>query len=224
LWLVSRLSNVNEFVVQTPTMKKLMVMKVGEKIPIRVLPFVENPINFKRKVTKKNKSKNIVYDFIYVASGEAHKNHRVLIEAWILLAQEAIYPTLCLTLNKVNFFDLCKYIDDMRNQYDLKISNLGECSHCDILEFYEKSNAAIYPSIFESFGLPLIEARQAGLAVLAPELDYVRDIIDPDQVFDPSSSASIARAVRRFIGAEEPPLALLGASQFLASVFQKDIL
>jgi glycosyltransferase involved in cell wall biosynthesis len=73
----------------------------------------------------------------------------------------------------------------------------------------------------ESFGLPLIEARQAGLPILASELDYVRDVVDPEQTFDPDSPMSIARAVKRFLGVEVTPIPLLSASQFLESVFNK---
>ena len=79
------------------------------------------------------------------------------------------------------------------------VGNVGVLPHDRLLAMYRASGALIYPSSFESFGLPLIEARQAGLPVLAPELDYVRDVIDPDETFDPRSPISIARAVRRYL-------------------------
>ncbi|MFY8043864.1 MAG: hypothetical protein ACOVOD_13160, partial [Rhodoferax sp.] len=40
------------------------------------------------------------YDFIYIADGEAHKNHRRLLAAWCLLAEEGIRPSLALTLSE----------------------------------------------------------------------------------------------------------------------------
>ena len=46
---------------------------------------------------------------------------------------------------------------------------------------------------------PLIEAKYLNLPVLAGELDYIRDLIDPIQTFDPNSSISIYRAVKRFL-------------------------
>jgi glycosyltransferase involved in cell wall biosynthesis len=86
---------------------------------------------------------------------------------------------------------------------------------------YNQVGALIYPSTFESFGLPLIEARQAGLPVLASELDYVRDILDPEQVFDPESAISIARAVKRFIAIDEPPLSLQDAAGFIKHILER---
>ena len=69
-----------------------------------------------------------------------------------------------------------------------------------LINFIEKADALIYPSLFESFGMPIIEARSFNLPVLASELDYVRDLIDPEGSFDPNSPVSIARAVKRFMG------------------------
>ena len=44
---------------------------------------------------------------------------------------------------------------------------------------------------------------------------YVRDIIKPDESFDPTSSISIARAVKRFMKVDEDALNLFTAEQFL---------
>jgi glycosyltransferase involved in cell wall biosynthesis len=93
--------------------------------------------------------------------------------------------------------------------------------HDQIKLLYGQVQALIFPSTFESFGLPLIEARQAGLPVLAPELDYVRDVLDPEQAFNPESPLSIARAVKRFLGFNDEPLALMDAADFMKSILEK---
>jgi glycosyltransferase involved in cell wall biosynthesis len=220
LWLSKRLMNADEFVVQTPTMKRLMEIKTRGRVPISVLPFVADPRGYTRSLSQKKDQKDIDYDFVYVASGEPHKNHRRLIDAWCLLADEGMFPSLCLTLNEIRFPELCRLIDEMRYQYGVKVTNAGGLPHHDVLELYKKSMAAIYPSTFESFGLPLIEARQAGLPVLASELDYVRDVLDPEQTFDPESAASIARAVKRFLVLHEEPLPLQDAARFIEHLLE----
>jgi glycosyltransferase involved in cell wall biosynthesis len=106
----------------------------------------------------------------------------------------------------------------MRQRHGLNVTNAGELPHQDILSLYQKAGAIIYPSTFESFGLPLIEARQAGLPVLASELDYVRDVLNPEQTFDPESSKSIARAVKRFMGKEEQVLPLRDVHDFIEHI------
>ena len=221
LWLSYRLSNADEFIVQTPTMKKLMHLKTRGSVPISVLPFVADPKGYARCLSSNYYKNNFVYDFVYVASGEPHKNHRKLIEAWCLLAQEGLFPSLCITLDVDLFSDLCRFLDEQIIYYGVKVTNAGGMSHQDVLELYKTSKAAIYPSTFESFGLPLIEARQAGLPVLASELDYVRDVLEPEQSFDPESSVSIARAVKRFIGKDDQSLPIVNALQFLSCVLAK---
>ena len=221
LWLSNKMSNVDEFIVQTPTMKRLLETKVRGRVPVRILPFVAEPNGYARSMLQPKLSKENEFDFVYVASGEPHKNHRRLIEAWCQLAEEGLFPSLCLTLAETSFASLCKEIEVLRQRHGLIVTNVGEIPHKDVLVLYKKAGASIYPSTFESFGLPLIEARQAGLPVLASELDYVRDVLDPEQTFDPESSISIARSVKRFMGINEQPLPLLDATQFMASVLGK---
>jgi glycosyltransferase involved in cell wall biosynthesis len=110
---------------------------------------------------------------------------------------------------------LCAWIDEQKLQYGLNLEIIGFLSHDQIVQLYAQAQALIYPSQFESFGLPLIEARQVGLPVLAAELDYVRDVLDPEQSFDPNSPLSIARAVRRYLGVSEFPMQLLDAAKFV---------
>ena len=220
LWLSKSMKNVDEFVVQTPTMKRLMEIKTRGRVPVSVLPFVADPRGYARSLSQMKDQKNIDYDFVYVASGEPHKNHRRLIDAWCLLAEEGLFPSLCLTLDDIRFPELCRLIDEMRYQYGVKVTNAGGLPHNDVLELYDKSMASIYPSTFESFGLPLIEARQAGLPVLASDLDYVRDVLDPEQTFDPESAVSMARAVKRFLVLQEEPLPLQDAAIFIEHLLE----
>lgn len=220
-WLVKFMHHVDEFIVQTPTMKRMLEKKSGGKIPVRILPFMAEMSGYLRQGPKSIIQGQNDFDFVYVASGEPHKNHARLLEAWCLLAAEGIFPSLCLTLDEIRFAELCRELGVLRDRHGLSVMNKGELSHQEVLAVYGKAGAAIYPSSFESFGLPLIEARQAGLAVLASELDYVRDVLDPEQAFDPESAISIARAVKRFMGKEEPALPLLDAARFMASVLGK---
>lgn len=220
LLLTYRTSNVDEFIVQTPSMKLLLKSRIKTEAQVSILPFVANDKGYLRRVEYeiKDKQKDVQFDFLYVASGEPHKNHRQLIEAWCLLANEGLYPSLKLTLDETISTQLCDWIEKKVKQYQLNVENLGYLSNDQIQLLYRQSSALVYPSTLESFGLPLIEARQAGLPVLASELDYVRDILDPEQVFDPQSALSIARAVKRFIGTEDSPLPLIDAANFIKNI------
>lgn len=222
VWLSWTFRNVSEFIVQTPTMKNLLDSYTRGSVSVRILPFVADINVYTRNLKSPDLSINFVYDFVYVASAEPHKNHLKLLKAWCVLAKEGFYPSLCITIDQTLFKSLSDLIDTLRSKYGIRVNNVGIQSHHNILQLYKTSLALIYPSLFESFGLPLIEARQAGLAILASELDYVRDLVDPEFTFDPESALSIARAVKRFKGWTEKPLTLLDAREFLTSVLMKD--
>lgn len=197
-----------EYWVQTPSMARDLRHWYGEKpVSIRVLPFSQ-------PVAAASRGESAQWDFLYVADGEAHKNHRRLVEAWVLLAQQGIKLSLALTLSKRDA-SLFSWIEQQIATHGLRITNLGQMPHDKLLSLYGQSKALIFPSVSESFGLPLIEASQAGLPILASELDFVRDVCMPEQTFDPASPTSIARAVRRFIGQADLPLNPVGASDFL---------
>jgi glycosyltransferase involved in cell wall biosynthesis len=218
LWLSSKMQNASQFVVQTPTMKNLMEKKTQGGVPVSMFPYVDEPSGYSRILLEAKIKKEDKYDFVFVASGEPHKNHHHLIEAWCLLSKEGLRPSLCLTLDMVRFSTLCRWIVEMSEMHGLHIVNVGSLAHQEIPALYSKAGALIYPSTFESFGLPLTEARQAGLPILAAELDYVRDVIDPEQTFDPVSPTSIARAVKRHLGKEEQKLPLMNAKEFIERI------
>ncbi len=222
LWFYNRMVNADLFVVQTPTMKSMLEAGTQGRVPVKVLPFMLESKGYARKVAQAQADKRDSCEFLYVASGEPHKNHRRMIEAWCLLAEEGLFPALRLTVDETLFSTLCREIEEMCLRHGLKVTNMGSLSHGDVLELYKDMGALIYPSTFESFGLPLIEAMQAGLPVLASELDYVRDVLDPEQSFDPHSATSIARAVKRFMGVDELPLHLLDARGFLDNIIKKN--
>lgn len=155
------------------------------------------------------------FDFIYVADGEAHKNHEALIEAWSLLAREDCRPSLALTLGARDT-GLRERIEARAAAEGLRIHCLDSMDREALLALYRACGALVFPSLGESYGLPLIEARQLGLPIVAAELDYVRDVCEPAQSFDPRSPRSIARAVQRQLGRAAAPAAPAAAADFWA--------
>jgi glycosyltransferase involved in cell wall biosynthesis len=102
----------------------------------------------------------------------------------------------------------------------LRVVNHGVVTATRMAELYAASSALIYPSFFESFGLPLLEASAAGLPIVAAERDYVRDVVEPAETFDPTSAVSIARAVRRHLGRAERPRTPLTPGAFVRAIVE----
>lgn len=222
--LVSRLfrGRVTEYVVQTPTMARDLQLWYGENAratrpSVRVFPFADElPDSVAGGAPAAPE-----WDFIYIAHGDAHKNHRMLLEAWRELAAQGLKPRLALTLGERDAA-IARAVDALRAQTGAEVYNLGQMPHEQVLFLYRRSRALIFPSLLESFGLPLIEARQLSLPILAPELDYVRDVCVPAQTFDPTSAHSIASAVRRFLDQPQPPLTPHSPAEFWKTLLDGD--
>ena len=179
------------YISQTQTMQNL-IKRIKNNADIKILGF-SKPIKNVRKNLK------IKWDFIYIASDLPHKNHIKLIEAWEILATENIYPKLLLITDLSNE-KLKNSISKFKESGFSNIYVFKNQPHEKMLTELSRSKALIFPSLAESFGLPLIEAQNFNKPILASELDFVRDVCSPVDTFDPNSSLSIARAVKRFLG------------------------
>ena len=199
----------DRFVVQTPSMARDLRQALGDGFDLSVTAFAAAIDSAAQPLPER-------YDFVYVANDDPHKNHRHLLAAWRLLAADGLTPSLALTLPPGSV--LAATVERLRQEGTTQITDLGTLSHDEVTRLYASSSALVFPSVTESFGLPLIEASNLGLPVLAPELDYVRDVIEPVQTFDPHSPLSLARAVKRFLGQADATFELQSARDFLAEV------
>jgi glycosyltransferase involved in cell wall biosynthesis len=144
----------------------------------------------KRKVFNK-------YDFIYPASGENHKNHQRLFDAFIILSKKEIFPKLVITLNKyeLNKFNV-KYI---KKKYSLRIYNKYSNNRIKFLNMYNQCKALIYPSLSETLGLPLLEAKKFNIDIITSNQEFAKEYSSPKLIFDPYSSISIANKIEQYI-------------------------
>lgn len=212
---------VSEYIVQTPAMLQALVrwyISPASQTPVAVtvLPFADAP----PAASRPRDDSQPKWDFVYVADGEAHKNHRALLEAWRLLAQEGLRPSLALTLSARDEV-LKREVTIATGRSALKVHDLGQLPREQVMALYANARALIFPSKSESFGLPLVEAARLNLPILASELDYVRDVCVPVQTFNPESPVSIARAVRRFLGNPESCVTLRTPSEFWSELLGK---
>ena len=188
---------VDFFIVQTPSMRhqlKSWLDCVGIRIhqPILMSPFCGFISNSPGVHEEK------VWDFIYVSDSSPHKNHMMLFKAWALLAESGYRPSLAVTL-KNNDHMLLHEISKLDKDFGVRIHNLGWVDREELMLSYRKSHTLIFPSYCESLGLPLLEAKILGMPIVASELDFVRDVCEPAQTFNPHSSISIKLAVIRHL-------------------------
>ena len=79
--------------------------------------------------------------------------------------------------------------------------NLNEAG---LAQLYKQAAALIYPSLYEGFGIPILEAFSSGLPVLLSDRSCFPEIAGNAALyFDPENAGSIAGAVRRILAEPE---------------------
>ena len=207
--------NVDYIIVQSQSMFSILKNNGINENKIKIIAYKnkeeQNKImKLSAKIEKHNNR------FIYIASGEPHKNHKNLIEAWCLLSINSIYPKLTITIDENT--RLHRFIMKKVNEYKLDVEIRPNMEREKIINLYSQSTALIFPSLFESYGLPLVEANQYEIPIIASELDYVRDIVDPEETFDPNSAKSISRSVKRFLKIEDKKTEIVTPVEFIDNV------
>ena len=187
--------NQNDYnwVVQTRYIDKLVQthLKINAK-NIFIYPII-------KEESQSFNSKKSTNNFVYVSSGASHKNHIRLLNAFIVAANKSVKEMkLHLTLNNEKLYKK-KYPNN------LKVKFHGTLSRDCVNELYNLCELAIYPSLVESFGLPLIEAANHGCKVIASDLPYVHQIIEPSLTFDPYSTESISNTILKAIDRDDIP-------------------
>jgi glycosyltransferase involved in cell wall biosynthesis len=187
--------NQNDYhwVVQTKLVNKL----VKENFNINSAQISTYPI-FKQ-ISEVNNTKKKLNEFAYVSSIVSHKNHKRLIKAFIEAAKNTCKEIkLHVTLNKEEL-PMSIFPKNLRVQFH------GTLSIDAVNELYNCCEFLIFPSLVESFGLPLIEAANYDCKVIASDLPYVHEIIEPSLTFDPYSIKSMADAILKAIETDNLP-------------------
>ena len=204
-------SHLDRVLVQTQTMKRHADAFFDGKVLVEIAPIAPpNSIHLSA-----SPSDDFQFDFIYPASGDAHKNHIRLIEAWRLLAKEGLFPKLALTIDPLVYAELHTLMESSIQRDRLNIFNFQKLDRESLLKHFAASRALVFPSLCESFGLPLLEAAQLNRPIVASELDYVRDVCTPIETFDPLSPYSIAAAIKRALKIPFKTAPILPAKAFL---------
>lgn len=146
-------------------------------------------------------SESKIYDFCYVSLAHPHKNHHLLIEACEILANENISFSLALTIED-GHDNLIKEIESVNQKGKINIINLGRLSKENVCKLYAQSRCLIFPSTEETFGLGLIEAVNMDLDIIASDLSYVYQSVEPNLVFDPNSSLDISLKIKKYLSGD----------------------
>jgi glycosyltransferase involved in cell wall biosynthesis len=144
---------------------------------------------------------------VYISLPSAHKNHLNLIQAFSQLLQNHKNIYLLMTIDPKNTDD--PQIKNITNlAYKLgcykNIIWLGKISSDEVMYVLSNSDIMVFPSLSESFGLPLAEAMAVGCPIAVADLPYAREVAGSAAwYFDPLNPSSIVQKVNSLLNDAE---------------------
>ncbi|HXY08598.1 MAG TPA: glycosyltransferase family 1 protein [Terriglobales bacterium] len=86
--------------------------------------------------------------------------------------------------------------------------------------YYEGAALFVYPSLYEGFGIPLLEAMQCGCPVICSDTSCFREVAEHSaEYFDPADTASLAATMVRVLQSSELLGALVRGGRLRAEMF-----
>lgn len=164
------------FIVQTKWIKNEMMKHILFK-DFKILTYKPDLPLYRYELSDFNKPKD-KYILFFPAFDYKYKNHILLLD--LVKVIKASKSKLCnkikfvITLdNQSRLFSIVK-----ENSFEEYFDFVGSLTSNEIYQMYYQADVLIFPSLLETFGLPLLEAAQTGLPILSIDKAYSREVLD----------------------------------------------
>ena len=139
------------------------------------------------------KKKYGIRDRFVMAFGAStkHKNVDFLVRSFVRVRRQlpGDFQLLLVGCQETDWSDFFRPLMDTYSENDVVC--VGFVSDVDVVALYNCTDCFVYPSLYEGFGFPPLEAMACGAPVLASNVSAIPEIVgDAAQTFDPTDSAS----------------------------------
>lgn len=140
---------------------------------------------------------------LYVGNIKPHKNLKTLIRAFISIAEQVPH-NLVLVGKKEGFITGDSEVANMAKALAGRIHFTGHVSDEELHQHFHHAEAFIFPSLYEGFGLPPLEAMAAGCPVLVSNAGSLPEVCgDAALYFDPLDETDLSKKLLEIINNKE---------------------
>lgn len=157
---------------------------------------------------------------LFVGTIEPRKNILRLLQAYELLEGSVRQKCQLVIVGKKGWRmrNLSHSVKDMMLDRDVKL--IGYVTDQELDKLYKNASFFVYPSIYEGFGLPLVEAMSYGLPILTSNSSAMPEVVGEAGILvDPLNAESIADGLRLLITDDRTRLDLAKKSIERAALF-----
>lgn len=134
---------------------------------------------------------------LYLGINKPHKNLMRLVEAWLFVRDRGI--TLLLAGREDPRYPQARQRVEELGLGDVVLF-LGDVTEADLPAVYSGATVFVFPSLYEGFGLPVLEAMACGVPVACSNTSSLPEIVgDAALTFDPTDVEAIAAALSRLL-------------------------
>lgn len=179
------LSNIKHLVVESQYVADCLKDTWGNYLKNKIIHVIPNPVSQNIGGILESELKlylPIRFDqisddlkILFVSRFYPHKNHAFLINLSKTLSSYSIKHQILVTVSE-RIPEAQLFLESISNQ-NLSIKNLGEINQTELRKYYKSSHLFIFPSLSETFGIPMIEAMAYGLPLVVPQLGYAEAIV-----------------------------------------------
>lgn len=149
--------------------------------------------------------KSVNYDFyqpylLFVSTIEPRKNITALITAFNLLKQKYKIDHHLILIGQKGWHYKPILAEIENSPYKSQIHHLDYLSDELVALFYSRADVFVYPSYYEGFGMPVLEAMTLGAPVVTSNTSSLPEVAgDAALLIDPNDPTSLAEAILRVI-------------------------
>ncbi|MFN8438201.1 MAG: glycosyltransferase family 1 protein [Cytophagales bacterium] len=125
---------------------------------------------------------------LFVGNVKPHKNLKLIVEAFRILKNESSLPIQLKIVGKKDGFitgdtDVVKKIAEYGLERDVIFT--GKISQIDLVSYYQNAQFLIFPSTYEGFGLPPLEAMACGTPSIVSDIPVLNELYKGSALFTP---------------------------------------
>ncbi len=134
--------------------------------------------------------------FLFVGTLEPRKNLELLLKAYSLIAE----PIQLVIVGGLGWGELSIEDEIKRLNLTNRVRVVGRVTDEELVGYYGRARALVMPSLFEGFGLPLLESMSFGVPVVTSNLGAMKEVAgDAGVLVDPHSVEDIASGLRQIL-------------------------
>jgi Glycosyltransferase len=138
--------------------------------------------------------------FMFVGSAEPNKNLKIVVNAYSILPPDFRIPILIIGRGNSSYKkEVMEQISRFRlEKYFIWITDLND--NQDLQSLYQKSKGLIFPSFYEGFGLPIIEALLCKTPVIASNTSSLPEAGGPSSLYvNPTNHQELSFFIERLL-------------------------